>query len=189
MDYLTDYAVKSTCAYLEAALSGLYDAKQVTTNFNWDYEPDPANPGNKERRRNLPFAGVNLIKDRDDPFSQGNILYDREILIHIELCCRNHTELVRMTSSLRQALLTATNSETGGIGLTLYNYSSPSGVYYANAGTMQIEVGASQYFGTEKTNDINNRQYLSITPVELTAFKDATATLLENMGRVNLSDS
>lgn len=189
MDYLTDFALKSSCRYLETAVSGLLDAKQVTTEFDWDYEPNPSNPGNKKDRRRLPFVGAVLIKDQDDPFTQGNILYDRKILIHFELCCESYTQLVRMTGDLRQALWSATNTETGGVGLTLYNYVEPSGAYYANAGTLQVDVGASQYFGTEQKQDINNRQYLSITPVELTAFKDITATLLENKGRVNLNDS
>jgi len=189
MDRVTDYACKSMTRYLGVAVSGLNDSKVVSTDFDWDKAPAPGTLGNQQITRPLPFAGVVLVRDGDKPFSQGNILYDREILIHVELCCRSYTDLVNMTASMRQSLRSAVNTATSGIGVPLYDYAAVSGAYYANVGTMQIDIGNSEFFGSENTKDQGNRKYLSITPIEMTAFKDVTATLLENMGRVNLTDS
>lgn len=189
MDKVSDYACKSLTRYLEIAMPTLDDSKVVSTDFDWDKKPAPSNLGNQQVARPLPFAGVVLVRDSDKPFSQGNILYDREILVHVELCCRSYTELVNLTADMRQALRSATNAATSGVGIPLYNYAVVSGAYYANAGTLQVDLGNSEFFGTETPLEQGNRKYLSITPVEMTAFKDVTATLLENMGRINLTDS
>lgn len=81
------------------------------------------------------------------------------------------------------------NPVTSGVGITLYDYTVASGSYYATAGTMQISLNQSQYFGAADQKEEGNRKFRSITPVTLTAFRDATATLLENKGRISLTDS
>lgn len=189
MDRVTDYSMKSLCRHLMTAVSGLVGAYQVSTDFDWDKSPNPSNPGNQLIPRLTPFIGAVIMSDIDKPFTMGNILYEREIKIHLELCCQNHTQLMRLSSDVRQSLITAMNQETSSVGIPLYNYAVASGSYYANAGTLQIELGPTQYFGSDKSADQGNRKYLSITPIELSAFKDATATLLENMGRVDVTDS
>lgn len=189
MDRVTDYACKSLTRHLELSVPALSGAKVVSTDFDWDKMPSPSNPGNQQVPRPLPFAGVVLVRDNEKPFSQGNILYDKEILVHVELCCRNYTELVNTTSDIRQGLRSAVNPATSSVGIPLYNYAALSGTYFAYAGTMQIDIGNSEYFGSENPSEQGNRKYLSITPVEMTAFKDITATLLEGKGRINLADS
>jgi len=187
-DRVLDYGLKSLARFLKTVVSGINNAYVVSSDFDWDKRPTNAAPGNATEQRPLPFAGVVLVADDDPPFTVGNILYERNIQLNVELCCEDHTNMVQLTADMKQALRSATNAQTSDIGIVLYNFALASGSFFANAGTLQVEVGQTQYFGPELPKHQGNRKYLSITPLMLTAFKDCTATLLENMGRVGLTD-
>lgn len=190
MDLLTDYTGKSLCHFIETNVSGLLDATLITSDFDWDRKPDPRNPGNSSIARSLPYAGVLITFDHDFPFTvSANILYEKRIEYQIWIAARNHTELLNLTSNCRQCLNTAVNPITSGVGLPLYNFSVVSGSFYANAGTCQIEMSNTEHFGPDDQLEEDNRKYRSVIPIALTAFRDVTATLLENKGRINLTDS
>lgn len=186
-DRLAEYASKSLTRFIETAV-GVNDSYIITPDFDWDKRPDPQNPVNSQVTRSLPYAGVQVIVESDLPFTvSSNILYEKSLLHHVWLCGSTFTERGRLTSDLRQALRGAV-SLTSGVGITLYNFASPSGNYYATGGTLQVELGDSQLFDADSQAEEGNRKFRSVTPVTLTAFKDITATLLENMGRVSLTD-
>ena len=187
-DRVVDYGMRSLAKYIKVNVSGINNAYVVSSDFDWDNRPTSITPGNATERRPLPFAGVVLVADDDPAFAVGNILYEKNIQVNIELCGTDHTNLVQMTSDLKQSLRAAVNPSTNNIGIILYNFALASGSFYANAGTLQVEVSQSQYFGPSSPKEQGNRKYMSVTPVLLSAFKDASATLLENMGRVGLTD-
>ena len=131
-----------------------------------------------------------MMADDEPPFSiSANILYERNIDYHITVCGNTYSEMINRTADIKQAMRTAVNPVTSGVGVTLYDFAVASGSFYATAGTMQVEIGQSQYFSAADQSEEGNRKYRSVTPITLTAFKDATATLLENKGRIGLTDS
>ena len=187
-DRLFEYAARSLARHIEntVGVSGTYI---ITADFDWDSKPDQANPGNGSTRRALPYAGVQVITESEMPFSvSSNILYDKEMLYHVWMCGSTFTERSRITSDLRQSLRSAV-SITSGVGITLYNFASPSGSFYSTGGTLQVDLGETEIFDAADQKEEGNRKHRSVTPVFLTAFKDVTATLLENKGRINLTDS
>ena len=168
---------------------GVDNAYIVTPDFDWDRKPTTANPGNTTQSRALPYAAVELIRDEEIPFtSSANILYEANISVEVNVCASSYTSCVQFTSDIKQSLRTAT-SITSGVGITLYNFAAVSGAFYATGGTMQVDVQATEFPMPESQTREGNLKYRSITPVTLTAFRDATSTLLENKGRVNLTDS
>lgn len=187
-DKVTTYSLNSLARYINVNVSGV-TAYVVTPDFDWDKKPNPAAPGNTVLARPLPFVGIVLKTDEEPPWSIGNILYEKNILLHVELCSTGFTDLVDQTSQMKQSLRAAVNPDTNNVGITLYNFALASGSYFANAGTMRVEIGKSEYFGPDDTNEQGNRKYRSVTLMELSAFKDNTATLLENMGRISINDS
>lgn len=187
-DRVTDYAVRSLARHIKVAVSGIDNAYVVTPDFDWDKKPSPSNP-NQVLDRPLPFAGIILKYENDPPFSMGNILYEYMIDANIMICAKSHTELVNMTNDIRQSLRNAVNTETSNIGIVLYNFAVASGSYYANAGTLQVDLGGTEYFGQDDESEQANKKHHSIVPITLSCFKDSTATLLENKGRINLTDS
>lgn len=187
-DRLFEYAARSLARHIESTipLSGTYI---ITADFDWDAKPLPGNIGNQVTKRMLPYAGVQVITEAEMPFSSSaNILYEKELLYHVWVCGSSFTERSRVTSDLRQSLRSAV-SATSGVGITLFNFAVPSGAYYATGGTLQVEIGQTEIFDAADQSEEGNRKHRSVTPVTLTAFKDITATLLENKGRVNLTDS
>lgn len=189
VDRITDYAAKSLARHIKVAVSGIDNAYVVTADFDWDNKPVPNNPGNVTTTRALPFAGVVLYRDNDMPFSMGNILYERNIIMNIQVCAKSYTQLVEVSSNIRQSLRSAVNAQTSNIGIVLYNFALASGAYFANAGTLQVELGNTEYFAQNEPSEQTNRKFHSITMVELSCFKDVNATLLEGTGRINLTDS
>lgn len=188
-DRVTDYALKSLAHHLDTDIATLDAAYVITPDFDWDHKPDPTSPGNKTLRRSLPFAGISIVNDSDQPFSVGNILYEKNIDVWIHVCGQTYTQLVQIVADIRQSLRSATNPDNDDIGIILYDFSTVDGAFYLNAGTMHIDdISATQYFGPEDKTEEDNRKYRAIIPLRMTAFKDVTATLLENMGRVNLTD-
>lgn len=188
-DRVADYATKSLARHIKVAVSGIDNAYVVSADFDWDKKPLSNNPGNTASTRPLPFAGVVLINDNDMPFTVGNILYEKTIRASIEMCASSYTQVVNMTSDMRQALRSAVNPSTSNIGIVLYNFAVASGSYYANAGTLQLDLGQSQYFGQDEPAEHANRKFRSVTLVEMSCFKDVNATLLEGTGRINLTDT
>ena len=188
-DHLTDYASRSLVRHLETAVSGLNDAYALDTDFDWDKKPDPSDPHDKTVERQLPYAAVEITFDHDAPFSVGNILYEREVMAHVWVAGDSHANMMQMTSTMRQSLISSVNPITSGVGVVLYNFAVASGAFFANAGTLQLELGQSQYFGAATQAEEGNKKYRSVTPITLSAFKDVTAVLLENKGRINLTDS
>lgn len=185
-DLVTDYASRSLAAFLESSV--FTEAYVVTPDFDWDKKPHPINL-NKLANRETPYAAVLIRFDDDMPFSvSANILYERNIEYHVVVCGSSHTNMMQKTADMRQALRTAV-SATSGVGINLYDFAAPSGSFYTTAGTMQVELAQSQYFGAADQSEEGNRKFRSITPVSLTMFKDATARLLENKGRITLTDS
>jgi len=188
-DRVTDYAMKSTARHLETDVSMLDDAYVITPDFDWNRKPNPANLGNTKIVRGLPYAAVLMNLDATPPFTVGNILYEQTIDTHIFVVASGYTQMVQATADVKQSLKGASNSITGSIGIPLYNFAVASGGFFANAGTLQVEIGTTQYFAPEDTQQESNLKYRSVTPVTLSAYKDATATLLENKGRVNQTDT
>jgi len=189
-DRVTDYASKSLARHLESDVGTFSDVYVVNPTFDWDRRPDPADPGGGTLPISLPYAGVLLARDGDPPFTVGNILFERNLEYEMTILGSNYGEMVQLTADAKQSLRTAINPITSGVGVVLYNFAVASGAFFANAGTMQIDIGQSEYFGPEdERQEKNNRTFMSVTPVFLTAFKDSTATLLENKGRVGLTDS
>ena len=186
VDLVTDYASRSLAAFLE---TGVFpDAYVVTPDFDWDKKPHSINL-NKLANRETPYAAVLMVFDDDRPFSaSANILYERNIDYHVTVCGSSYTNMMQKTAEMKQALRTAV-SLTSGVGIDLWDFAVVSGSFYNPAGTMQVEIGQSQYFGAADQSEEGNRKFRSITPVSLTAFKDATARLLENKGRIALTDS
>lgn len=189
MDRLTEYAVKSLARHIAVNTSGLNSAIVIQNDTDWDRYPDPSDPGNKTLKRALPFAGIVLKRNLDEPFSIGNILYSHEILVQVDICASSYTQLAQITPDVRQVLRTAVNTPNSAIGIPLFNYAVVSGSYFDIAGTMQLDVGATEYFAAERETDQGNRKFYSTTLIEMNAFKDSTATLLENKGRISINDS
>jgi len=187
-DYIVDYASRSLAAFLERE-AGFAESYIINPDFDWDKKPDPDNP-KKRIGRSLPYAGVILVQDSDQPFTMSaNILRHRTIDYHIVILGTTYSEMVQKTSNMKQAIVSAVTPITGGVGITLYDFAAASGSFYAQAGTMQVELAATQYFGAASQEEEGNRKYRSITPIMLSMFKDSTATLLENKGRISLTDS
>lgn len=185
-DLVTDYASRSLAAFLETSV--FPDAYVVTPDFDWDKKPHPINL-NKQANRETPYAAVLMKFDDDQPFSSSaNILYERNIEYLVTVCGSSYTNAKQKTAEMKQALRTAV-SMTSGVGINLYDFAVASGSFYATAGTMQVEIGQTQHFGAASQSEEGNRKFRSITPVSLTMFKDATARLLENKGRITLTDS
>tara|TARA_R110002096_G_scaffold388802_3_gene583134 strand:+ start:2459 stop:3028 length:570 start_codon:yes stop_codon:yes gene_type:complete len=187
-DLVTDYAGRSLAEFLEGD-GGLPEAYVVTPDFDWDKKPHPITIG-KQVGREMPYAGVLMIQDQDDPFTMSaNILRERSIDFHVIIIGSSYTEMVQKTSDAKQALVSAVTPITSGVGIVLWNFADPSGAFFSQAGTMQVELAPTQYFGASDQSEEGNRKYRSITPLTLSMFKDSTATLLENTGRVSLTDS
>lgn len=186
-DRLVDFATKSLVHYIETNVS-VDNAYIVTPDFNWDRKPDPLDPGNKTVDRDLPYAAVQLIEDREVPFTvSGNILYEANITVEISVCAATYTQCVRFTSDIKQALRTAT-SNTSGVGITLYDFNTVEGSFYAAAGTIQLDIQGSDFPAPEGQKQEGNYKYRSLTVVTLTAFRDATATLLEDKNRISINE-
>lgn len=188
-DRVTDYAMKSFARMLETDVAILDDAYVVTPDFNWNTKPDPNDPGNDTIPLGLPYAGVLLNEDQAPPFTVGNILYEPMLDTHLHVVGANYTQMVQATADCKQALRTAVNPDSGSVGILLYNFAVASGGFFAHAGTLQVELGTTQYFDANANKLESNLKYRSVTPVILSAYKDATATLLENKGRVDLTDT
>lgn len=189
VDRVTDYGLKSLARHLETDVPMLRNAYVVTKDFDWNRSPDPSDPANNKVNRALPYAGVLLLDDDTPPFTVGNILYEQQITSHIYAVASGYTQMVQATADIKQSLKTAVNADSGSIGILLYNFAVASGGFYAHAGTLQVELGTTQYIGPENVSEESNLQYRSVTPILLSAYKDATATLLENKGRINLTDT
>lgn len=187
-DRVTDYALRSVAKYIEDHIVGL-DAYIVTPDFDWDYKPNPLSPGDQKTPRPAPFAGISIVGDSDPAFSIGNILYEKNIDIWVHVCGQTYTDMIHMTADMKQSLRTSINPNNSNVGVPLYNFAIVSGISYAIEGTMQIDIGQTQYFGPSNPSQQSNRKHFSVTPVNLSMFKDSTATLLENKGRVDLTDS
>jgi len=186
-DRLVEFATKSLVHYIETNVS-VDNAYIVTPDFNWDRKPDPLDPGNKTVDRGLPYAAVQLIEDREVPFTvSGNILYEANITVEISVCASTYTQCVRHTSDIKQALRTAT-SDTSGVGITLYDFNTVEGEFYAAAGTIQLDIQGSDFPAPEGQKQEGNYKYRSLTVVTLTAFRDATATLLEDKNRISINE-
>ncbi|MAE83252.1 MAG: hypothetical protein CMB80_10985 [Flammeovirgaceae bacterium] len=188
-DRVVNYGCKSLAYHIETDVTTFDNVYVVTPDFDWDKRPDPNDPSNRTLDRALPFAGIVLSSDITPPFSMGNILYEQNFSVAIDVLGSTYSEMTDLTADMKQSLKTASNPITGSIGIVLYNFAVASGVFYANAGTLQVDLGESQYFGPPDEDQEENRKYHSITLATLSAYKDSTATLLENKGRVNLTDS
>ena len=187
-DRLVDYATKSLVHHIETNV-GVDNAYVITPDFDWDRRPDPSDPGNSTIARALPYSAVELIRDESGPWSSSaNILYESNISLEVSVCAATYTSCVQFTSDIRQSLRSAV-SITSGVGITLYNFAVASGSFYETAGTLQLEMQGTEYPMAESQKEEGNVKFRSITPIILTAFRDATSTLLENKGRINLTDS
>lgn len=188
-DLVVNYACKSLAYLIDqgvASFSGVYVA---TPDFDWNRKPDPNDPVGKKVVRSTPFAAIVLINDQTPPFSIGNILYEQVIDVQVHICAQTYSQLQNLTADMKQVIKSATNSSSGSVGVTLYDFDTPSGMFYAIAGTMMTELGRSDYFGPDTKAEDDNRKFTSITPLTMSAYKDATATLLENKGRVSITDT
>lgn len=188
-DKVVSFSEKSLAYHIKQNVSSFDNVYVITPDFDWNKKPDPSSPGNKTLKRSLPFAGVIGVNDITPPFSIGNVLYEQNILMSIHVAGSTYTEMKQLTAEMKQSLKTAVNPITNNIGIVLYNFDVVSGSFYSNAGTMQVEILDTQYFGPLEQSQDDNRKYKSVTAINLTAFKDSTATLLENKGRINLTDS
>ena len=188
-DRITDYGMKSAARHLETDVSMLTNAYVITPDFDWNQRPDPTDPANNRVNRELPYAGVLITSDSTPPFSVGNILYEQLLNTEIHVVASGYTQMMQATADVKQSLKGATNPITGSVGIVLYNFAVASGGFFANAGTLQVELGTTQYFAPNEVKQESNLKYRSITPVVLSAYKDETATLLENKGRVNQTDT
>ena len=187
-DKLVDYATRSLVHLIETKVS-VDNAYIVTPDFDWNRKPDPSNPGNNTISRGLPYAAIELVGSLEQPWSSSaNILYQSDITVDVHLCAGTYTECVQTTSDIKQSLNSA-SSVVSGVGITLYNFASTSGSFYTTAGTLEVETQGTEYAMAESQNEESNVKFRSITPVIMTAFRDVTATLLENKGRINLTDS
>lgn len=188
-DRVVDYALKSLAYFVDQNIADFTGAYVITPDFDYDKKPDPSKPGDVVIQRQLPYAGIELASDEGPAFSIGNILIDQQVDVLLLIFGRSYTETVRLTADTKQSLRTSINPITQSPGITLFNFAIVSGSFYANAGTMQIDVGRSHYFGPADKDEEENRKHRSVTLLNMSAFKDNTATLLENMGRVDLTDS
>jgi hypothetical protein len=187
-DKLVDYATRSLVHHIETYVS-VDDAYIVTPDFDWNRKPDPSDPGNQTVARGLPYAAIHLVGDLQSPWSvSANILYQSDISVEMHLCAGTYTSCVQSTSDVKQTLHNA-SSVVSGVGITLYDFDTPSGGFYTAAGTLQVETQGTEYSMAESQDEESNIKFRSVTPVSMTAFRDVTATLLENKGRINLTDS
>jgi hypothetical protein len=187
-DRLNLYLQKSIAKWLEDNLT-IDNAVLVGPNFNWDAKPDVTD-ARKTVPRPLPFAGIATQSDEERPFTMSkNILSERDITVSVFICATNLTNLYNLTSDMRQTLRSASHPITGKIGVPLYDYAVVSGNYYNSPNTVDIsEVSSPFYTGRNSTSEQGNRSYMSETLITFTAFKDATATLLENKGRIGINE-
>ena len=187
-DKLVDYATKSLVHHIETYVS-VDNAYIVTPDFDWNRKPNPSDPGNKTTARGLPYAAVQLIGSLEEPWSSSaNILYQSDISVDIHICAGTYTTCVQNTSDVKQSLNSA-SSVVSGVGITLYDFATPYSGFYTAAGTLQIETKGTEYMMAESQDQESNIKFRSVTPVSMTSFRDVTATLLENKGRINLTDS
>jgi hypothetical protein len=90
---------------------------------------------------------------------------------------------------MKQQLKLAEHSVSGKPGIPLYDFGTPSGVYFDLVNAVPIEsLGSTAYFGPDNPMDQGNRRFRSLTPVVLSAFKDRSAELLEGLGNINVSE-
>lgn len=191
VDRVVDYGLRSMAKYLSDTVTTLSGVYVKTPDFDHNTRLNPSDPGGPRLRRETPYVGIMLVEDESTPFTMGNVLYEQNIIVEVQVYGKTYTDMVQKTADVKQALRVAENDGTGNIGIILYNFAVPMSGFYANAGTLQIEFGdiPTQYFGPADVQEEDNRKYNSITVIELTAFKDKSATLLENLGNVGLTDS
>ena len=187
-DRLVDFATKSLVHHIETNVS-VDNAYIVTPDFNWDRKPSALDPGNNTVARALPYAAIELVTDEVIPFTVSeNILYEANISLEISVCAGSYTACLQSTADIKQSLRSA-RSITSGVGITLYNFASASGAFFETAGTLELELRGTDFPMPEAQRQEGNIKFRSVTPIILTAFRDATSTLLENKGRINLTDS
>ena len=189
VDRLTLYLAKSIAKHLEDNVAGLDDAYVVSADFDYDKKPDPTNPREKITRA-LPFVGIEIVEDERTPFSMSaNILYEANMIFNIGMYASNVTPLLNFTGDMKQILVGAVHPVSGEVGIPLFDFGTPSGVFFDLVGAVEIfDPGISNYFGPSGTEEFNNRKHRSTTPVTFSAFKDKNAILLENLGNININD-
>lgn len=187
-DRLTLYLAKSVAKHLGDNVSGLDAAYVTTPDFDYDKKPDPTNP--RERiQRPLPFVGIDIVLDGRPPFTMGNILVEANITFNIGMYGSGYSELLNATSDMKQVLAEAQHPVSAEVGVPLYDFGTPSGVFYDLVGAVEIfDFGTTNYFGPSDTSQFANWKNRSITPVTFSAFKDKSATLLESLGNININD-
>ena len=187
VDRLVESSLKSLAYFLKNNVDGVSECWVGNPDFDYDKMPDSSNP-NRMVSRPLPFMVVSPISDESVPFSMGNILYEQNISVDIGVYDTDSTNLWIHTGSMKQALKEAVHPTTGEIGIQLLNIAS--GVVYPDAGCLQVELEGTEYFGGNASEDVSgNRRYSSHTIINLTAFKDKEATLLENKGNIGIDDN
>ena len=188
-DRVSEYAAKSLAKFLQSNVSGVLSAYVVTPDFDYDKKPVVTSPDKRETRL-LPFFAIHYVSEFNTPFSIGNILFNTDLELIVEVCSSDQLKLVQETSSMKQALRGATHPNTGEVGVQLFNFNVVSGSFYADGGCMQIwDIQSSVYIGPDDKTQFENRKFRSQTPITLSAFKDKTATLLENAGNIGISDT
>lgn len=188
-DRLVTYAERSLAYHIDQQIADFDNVVVVTPDFDWNRKPDPSDPKNKSLPRALPYAAIVGMNDQQLPFTVGNILYETAMMMSIHVCGSTYTQMKNLTADMKQTLRSAVNPITGGIGIVLYNFAVVSGSFYANAGTLGVELGITEYFGPADIQEQDNTKYRSVTPIVLSAYKDNTATLLENKGRLSFNDT
>lgn len=187
-DRLTLYLAKSVAKYLGDNVSGLDAAYVTNPDFDYDQKPDPSNPSQKIPR-DLPFIGIDVVEDMRLPFTVGNILYEANVIFNIGVYGAGYSSLLNVTGDMKQALAIAAHPVSSEVGIPLYDFATPSGTFYDLVGAVEIfDFGITNYFGPESAAEYGNWKHRSMTPVTFSAFKDKNATLLENLGNININD-
>ncbi len=188
-DRLTLYTAKSIAKWLGDNVSGLDAAYVVSDNFDYDKKPDPTNPRDKVAR-DLPFIGVQVLGDESNAWTvSGGRLWTADIEVRIAAYSTGISALMNLTGDTKQQLKVAVHPVSGKIGIPLYDFGTPSGVFFDLVNTFPIEsLGQTEYFGSDDVKDQGNRKFRSYTPLFLSAFKDRSAELLESLGNINVAE-
>lgn len=186
-DRLASYLTKSVAKWLIDDLS--IDCYVASPDFNYDRKPDPSNPRNTIARP-LPFAVVELVSETLQPFTvSNNILHEAIIIINVMVCGSSYSNLVNLTSDVKQSLAGAAHPSSGKVGVPLYDFGTPEGSFYEMVNAVQINnLGTANYFGPSDTTELGNRKFQSVLPVEFSAYKDKNAELLENLGNISINE-
>jgi hypothetical protein len=188
-DRLTLYLAKSIAWFIGESVPALDGSYVTSPSFDYDQKPDPSNPRDKVKRL-LPFVGVDMMNDERTPFTvSSNILYEANIVFNIGVYGSGYSDLLNLTSDVKQALAGAAHPVSNKVGVPLYDFGVPSGTFFDLVDAVAIfDPGITNYLGPTGVEQFNNLKHRSLTPVTFSAFKDKDAELLENLGNISIND-